>query len=303
MSTHRKETRAFRRLETRALSDSEKKAGYIGAIRSAIPYSSDSGEIRERGANNGRPFTERIAPGAFARSLEKPGDIMAFAGHTDDPLASLARAGAGLTFSDTADGLQWEALVPDTTACRDLLNLIESGVIKGASFEFAIRGADGERWEKRDGRDIRTITDAQLFAVNPVAWPAYEDSALTVAMRSRSERGVYAYAYNDAYEAPITDRSYAEQYLADEMACFSRAQSYLRANPQGAHVELATRSVADCAAEIKTLLDWLAANGATPDESTVAAATEQMRAASAAPTFHSACDRERRYRLLQLRSS
>jgi len=147
MPTPRKELRARHGIERRALTQAEKDAGYIGAIRSLIPYDPDSGEIRERGTNKGVAFVERVAPGAFKRSLENPGDIMAFAGHTDDPLSSLARAGAGLTFTETATGLQWEALAPDTAACRDLVKLVESGVIKGASFEFSVRGKDGERWE------------------------------------------------------------------------------------------------------------------------------------------------------------
>ena len=48
MPAPRKEIRARRGIERRALTDAEKSEGYIGAVRSVIPYNSDSGEIRER---------------------------------------------------------------------------------------------------------------------------------------------------------------------------------------------------------------------------------------------------------------
>ena len=283
----RKEIRGRKDLERRSLTPAEITAGYIGAIRSLIPYNSDSGEIRERSTNKGITFVERVAPGAFTRSLEKPGDIIAFIGHTDDPLSAFARAGSNLTFSETADGLVWEALAPDTAACRDLIKLVDSGVIKGASFEFSIRGADGERWEKRDGRDVRIITDAALYAVNPVAWPAYEQSELTVAMRSRSERGVYACNFADIMDGGLDDCSYAEASLAAELCEFSAAQRYLRENPAGAHADYATKTITECVGEIKALLDWLTANGIATDSATSARALEitaEKRENSAAAT-------------------
>ena len=204
-----KEIRSYAKIQRRDLTEAEKSAGNVGAVIGIIPYNSDSGELRDRGLNQGRPFREQIAPGAFTRSISEDKDIMGFIGHTDDPLASFARAGANLTFTDTADGLQWEAVAPDTTACRDLMRLVDSGVIKGTSFEFSLRSADGEKWEKRDGTDLRTITDARLYAVNPVAWPAYDAGALSVSMRSSSPAALKALA--DAVLAEIEARSAAKQ--------------------------------------------------------------------------------------------
>jgi HK97 family phage prohead protease len=288
MPSQRTEIRARRTLERRALTQAEKDAGLIGVIRSIIPYASDSGEIRDEDTNDGKPFVEQIAQGAFKRSLEAPGDIMAFVGHTDDPLASLGRAGAGLTFTETDAGLEWEALVPDTTACRDLIKLIDREVIKASSFEFSVR-TGGEKWEKRGPTDIRIITDAKLYAVNPVAWPAYPDSSLTVAMRSRSKREVSAYSTPDYYSSKQDDVGFAESALARELNDFGAAQRYLRDNPAGAHVAYATKSVEECAAEIKALLDWLSANGITPDAETMTraakATTDKREQTPAAPTF------------------
>lgn len=256
------EIRSRRGIERRALTDAEKSDGYIGAVRSVIPYNSDSGLLADEDINEGKPFVEQIAPGAFKRSLENPADIVAFVGHTDDPLAAFARAGANLTFTDTADGLQWEALAPDTAACRDLMRLVDKGVIKGASFEFAVR-SKGERWERRGEQAVRVITDAALYAVNPVAWPAYDDGALTVSMRSRrpvaESRGLYAYA--ESYESPLGDVTYAERVFAIAVRRFTDAQNYLRNEPNGAHVERARAEITAASADVQAAFAWLAANG------------------------------------------
>lgn len=268
-ATRSRELRAHRKIERRALTQAEKDAGYIGAIRSVIPYNSDSGELRDRSLNSGKAFREQIAPGAFKRSLaadQTVGNVVAFVGHTDDPLAAFARSGANLTFTDTDAGLEWEALAPDTAACRDLMKLVDGAVIRGASFEFS---ASGERWEKRDGQDVRIVTDATLYAVNPVAWPAYDDGALTVALRSRAHRDLYAYSYDGTYAEPMDDVDFAEAALAQELNEFTAAQDYLRDNPEGAHVAYAQRVVEECPVEIKAMLDWLVANGGQPEAGTM----------------------------------
>ena len=60
---------------------------------------------------------------------------------------------------------------------------MERKIIRGASFEFSVREG-GDKWEKRGNQDVRTVTDARLYTVNPVAFPAYPDSELTVSLRS-----------------------------------------------------------------------------------------------------------------------
>lgn len=178
------ECRARRGIELRAASEEEKKAGFIYALDGFIPYNSDSAELRDRGLNRGQPFVERIAPDAFKRSLGEDKDIMGFAGHTDELLSAFARIGENLTITTDERGMSWRALAPDTEACRSLRSLIEQKVVRGTSFEFSVKG-EGEKWEKRDGKDVRTITEARLYTVNPVAFPAYPESELTVSMRSR----------------------------------------------------------------------------------------------------------------------
>lgn len=288
------ECRARLGINLRAVTDAEKASGYIGAITGTIPFNSDSAELRDRSVNNGRPFIERIDPAAFKRSLNEDKDIMAFAGHTDAPLAAFARAGENLTFNVTEAAIEWRALIPDTQAGRDLKTLAESKIIRGTSFEFAPRGG-GDKWEKRDGKDVRTITDAKLYAVNPVAWPAYPESELTVSMRSARSMAVYAETYDPTLSE---DACYAMEQIASELEELTEAQEYLRENPEGALKDYATQCVTDCSAELNTLLAWLTANGAIPAETPV---MDRARKVIAGKTFTDE-DRERRHRVLKLRS-
>ena len=260
-----REIRARLNLSLRALTDAEKAAGYIGALSGEIPFNSDSGKITERGLNHGRPFVEQIAPDAFKRSLADDKDIVGMIGHTESPLSAFARIGENMTICADDKAMRYNALLPDTVACRDLMALVEKGVVRGTSFEFSVRDG-GDKWEKRGEQDLRTITDARLVAVNPVMWPAYADSALTVSMRSA--RGWNQYAqdqcdYSDPTLSP--DVAFAQNALSLELYELTDAQAYLRACPDGALKEYATAEVSESAESITWLIAFLTANGATAD--------------------------------------
>lgn len=69
----------------------------------------------------------------------------------------------------------------DTTTGRDVLKLVRSGLISKMSFCFAIADG-GERWEERNGREYRTITNIErLFDVSLVTFPAYPQTSAYLA--------------------------------------------------------------------------------------------------------------------------
>ena len=73
-------------------------------------------------------FRERIAPGAFARTLAEHRDILALVDH--DPGRVLGRTRSGsLSLSETAAGLEYRIALPDTTIGRDLRALAERGIV------------------------------------------------------------------------------------------------------------------------------------------------------------------------------
>lgn len=115
----------------------------------------------------GHGFTERIAPGAFTRSLKSRAEIRAYVNHDDTLLLGSRRAGT-LRIDDRAEGGFVEIDLPDTTWGRDIRTLIERGDIGakgngGMSFGFA---TVKDEWSE-DGSE-RTLLAAKLFEVSIV---------------------------------------------------------------------------------------------------------------------------------------
>jgi uncharacterized protein len=116
----------------------------------------------------GHGFTERIAQGAFTRSLKSRVDIRAYVNHNDELLLGSTRAKT-LRIEDRADGGWVEIDLPDTTWGRDVRVLTERGDIQGMSFGFStVR----DKWSD-DGAE-RTLVAAKLHEVSVVTGvPAY----------------------------------------------------------------------------------------------------------------------------------
>ena len=128
-------------------------------------------------------FAEVIAPGAFDGRLDDP--VVAVFNHNQ--MQPLAKVGAGLELSVDETGLRYSFPVPDTTAGRDLVELMERGIVRDASFAFML-GGGGDTWEKREGKkDLRTINRvSRLVDVSVVTVGAYSDA--TSVLRSLDER-------------------------------------------------------------------------------------------------------------------
>ncbi len=121
------------------------------------------------------PFTERIAPGAFTRSLKSRVDIRAYVNHNDEMLLGSTRAKT-LRIDDRAEGGYVEIDLPNTTAGNDVRVLTQRGDISGMSFGFAtVR----DKWSD-DGAE-RTLMEAKLFEVSVVTGiPAYPQTTASV---------------------------------------------------------------------------------------------------------------------------
>lgn len=126
-------------------------------------------------------FTERIAPGAFRRSLTSHGwDVKLLANHDAGRVLGSTRAKT-LKLIEDDRGLWVEATLPDNTDGRDIAESIRRGDIDSMSFGFSATPG-GETWSN-DGA-IRTLTDVKLYEVSIVAWPAYSSTAGTTSVRA-----------------------------------------------------------------------------------------------------------------------
>lgn len=121
-------------------------------------------------------YREKIAPGAFARTIETA-DIRGLFNH--DPNFVLGRTQSEtLRLKEDRKGLAIEIDPPDTQWARDLMISIKCGDISQMSFAFAtVR----DSWEHQKSKEsIRILEDVDLFDVSPVTYPAYVQTDVKV---------------------------------------------------------------------------------------------------------------------------
>lgn len=121
-------------------------------------------------------FRERIAPGAFAKSIQSS-DIRALFNH--DANIVLGRNTSGtLRLSEDSAGLAYEVDAPDTQLVRDMvLSPIARGDVTQCSFGFYTLD---DKWTKVDGEWVRTLLECDLLDVSPVTYPAYPQTDVAV---------------------------------------------------------------------------------------------------------------------------
>jgi HK97 family phage prohead protease len=114
------------------------------------------------------PFIERIAPGAFRKTLTETPDVRLLINHEGLPLARTKNG--TLRLKEDEIGLYMDADLPDTQAARDLYTLVERGDVDQMSFAFRVIR---QRWN--EGRTERTLTELSLADgdVSVVTYPAY----------------------------------------------------------------------------------------------------------------------------------
>lgn len=142
------------------------------------PGASGYAAMFDRLSQNLGGFVERVAPGAFAKTIREQ-DVRALFNHEEQHVLGRLSAGT-LRLSEDDTGLRYEVDLPDTTSGRDVAELLRRGDITGSSFGFRVVA---DEWgETDDGFPLRTLLQVSLRDVGPVTFPAYSDS--TVALRS-----------------------------------------------------------------------------------------------------------------------
>lgn len=152
-----------------------------GDKRTAVGHAAVFGKLSQ----NLGGFVERVAPGAFTKTIDEQ-DIRALFNHHEDHV--LGRLGAGtLRMTEDDDGLSYEIDLPDTTIGRDVATLLARGDVSGSSFGFRV--IEDEWGETEQGFPLRTLKQVSLRDVGPVTFPAYTDSK--AALRSLAEKRSY----------------------------------------------------------------------------------------------------------------
>jgi len=132
-------------------------------------------------------WRERLAPGAFANALRATDfPILALYDHAFGNLLG-STANGTLRLTEDNIGLRFSLDLPDTSAGRDVLALVQRGDLPGASFGFTL-DKRGSEWVKgAGGMAVNVIRQVKaLREISVVALPAYP-AAYTMAAPTKPE--------------------------------------------------------------------------------------------------------------------
>lgn len=155
-------------LEVRIAEDGTESAKIRGY---AAVFNSDSEPLPSR---SGGSFVETITPGAFKRSLASGREVRAFINHDLGQVLATSKNDT-LRLAEDERGLLVEADLPNTTAGRDLAELVRTGTVHSWSFGFSIpKGGDAWRVDQATGDERRELREVILHEVSIVTgFPAY----------------------------------------------------------------------------------------------------------------------------------
>src|SRR5437764_5235165 len=99
-------------------------------------------------------FRERIAPGAFSRSLKTNADVRFLLNHNPDVVLGRTASGT-LTVKDSPKGLRFRCQLDKNIAQhRDIYAMVKRGDISQCSFAFRVP-QNGDLWDEDEENGIR----------------------------------------------------------------------------------------------------------------------------------------------------
>jgi HK97 family phage major capsid protein/HK97 family phage prohead protease len=143
-------------------------------ISGHIAYNSESHVMRDFWGDR---FVEELAAGCFDESL-KTRNVVGLWSHDVSQVLGNTKAGT-LRLESNEEQLAFELTLPDTRAGNDAWTSVQRGDVDGVSFGMVVVK---DKWTKRDDIFKRTILEAELYEISPVAFAAYPSNE--VACRS-----------------------------------------------------------------------------------------------------------------------
>lgn len=124
-------------------------------------------------------FTEQIARGSFRKTLRERMPVLQF-DHGKHPLVGSLPLGSIDTLREDGHGLFVRARLHDNWLVEPVRDAIKSGAISGMSFRFSVVREAWQEPAKKNELPSRTITEAKLYELGPVVFPAYADTSVGV---------------------------------------------------------------------------------------------------------------------------
>jgi HK97 family phage prohead protease len=158
-------------------------------------------------------FVEVIARGALDKA--DMADVRILDNHQSHLILGRTKSGTASIGIDNV-GLWYRASLPNSPNGQNMRESLLRGDIDQSSWGFQIRRNDagrriGDSWEKRDGKEYRTIHDVSIvFDASPVTFPANPDTS--AAKRSRDE------AFSEQRDSPQVETREMDD-MPEEIAC------------------------------------------------------------------------------------
>ena len=121
-------------------------------------------------------WMESVEEGAFRDSI-RDDDIRALFNHDSNQVLGRKSNGT-LSLSEDKKGLKVRIEPPDTSAARDVVELIRRGDVSGMSFGFQVKAEEWAEPKKKGELPKRTLKELTLFDVGPVTFPAYTTTSI-----------------------------------------------------------------------------------------------------------------------------
>ncbi|MEC3575840.1 HK97 family phage prohead protease, partial [Bacillus thuringiensis] len=159
-------------IEVREVNEDEGKRTISGSIK----YNNESAEMRDWW---GDIFVEEIAEGAFDESL-KIRDVVGLWSHDTSQVLGNTKSKT-LRIENDKKELRFELDIPNTTVGNDAWELIKRGDVDGVSFGMKVTKDKWSSEERENGKIYkRSILNAELYEISPVAFPAYPTNEVSV---------------------------------------------------------------------------------------------------------------------------
>jgi len=171
-------------------------------------------------------FVEVVRRGAFDASLAENPEVSARVQH-EGGLTTIGRTSNGtLKLKSDAKGLHYTIYPPDTTAGRDIVELVRSGYINKSSFAFSLRQplTEAQRWNTEKSPPLRELLSVNIHDVAPVDGPAYEATSAEARAAALADlEGLRATVQDAAQEVETPRRVRIEDMSRSELAALIAA--------------------------------------------------------------------------------
>lgn len=159
-------------IEVREVNEDDGKRTISGSIK----YNNESAEMRDWWGDS---FVEEIAEGAFDESL-KVRDVVGLWSHDTSQVLGNTKSKT-LRIENDKKELRFELDIPNTTVGNDAWELIKRGDVDGVSFGMKVTKDKWSSEERENGKIYkRSILNAELYEISPVAFPAYPTNEVSV---------------------------------------------------------------------------------------------------------------------------